>query len=79
MVLIKTLLCLLERAVKENFRQESIIDFVKGRATDDIVSHKHDELEEFGAVNVKSHLTKRISTWHTRCHSPYCVSRKTIR
>ena len=25
-------------AVKENFRQEYIIDFVKGRATDDIVS-----------------------------------------
>ncbi len=36
-------------AIKENFRQEYVIDFVKGRATDDIVSHKHDELEEFGA------------------------------
>ncbi len=36
-------------AVKENFRAEYIIDFVKGRATDDIVSHKHDQLEEFGA------------------------------
>ena len=36
-------------AVKENFRQEYIIDFVKGRGTDDIVSHKHDQLEEFGA------------------------------
>ena len=36
-------------AVKENFRQEYIIDFVKGRGTDDIVSHKHDKLEEFGA------------------------------
>ena len=36
-------------AVKENFRQEYIIDFVKGRGTDDIVSHKHNELEEFGA------------------------------
>ena len=35
-------------AVKENFRQEYIIDFVKGRATDDITSHKHNELEEFG-------------------------------
>lgn len=35
--------------VKENFRQEYIIDFVKGRGTDDIVSHKHNELEEFGA------------------------------
>ena len=36
-------------AVKENFRSEYIIDFVKGRATDDIVSHKHDQLEDFGA------------------------------
>ncbi len=36
-------------AVKENFRAEYIIDFVKGRGTDDIVSHKHDLLEEFGA------------------------------
>lgn len=37
------------KAVKENFRQEYIIDFVKGRSTDDIVSHKHDLLEEFGS------------------------------
>ena len=36
------------KAVKENFRQEYIIDFVKGRNTDDIVSHKHDRLEVFG-------------------------------
>ena len=36
-------------AVKENFRAEYIIDFVKGRGTDDIVSHKHDLLEDFGA------------------------------
>ena len=36
-------------AVKENFRQEYIIDFVKGRGTDDIESHKHDQLEKFGA------------------------------
>ena len=37
------------KAVKENFRQEYIIDFVKGRGTDDIVSHNHDELEELGS------------------------------
>ncbi len=36
-------------AVKENFRQEYVIDFVKGRGTDDILSHKHDQLEDFGA------------------------------
>ena len=36
-------------AVKENFRAEYIIDFVKGRSTEDIVSHKHDQLEEFGS------------------------------
>lgn len=35
-------------AMKEEFRQDYVIDFVKGRATDDIVSHHHDQLEEFG-------------------------------
>lgn len=35
-------------AMKEAFRQDYVIDFVKGRATDDIVSHHHDKLEEFG-------------------------------
>lgn len=35
-------------AMKEGFRQDYVIDFVKGRATDDIVSHHHDKLEEFG-------------------------------
>lgn len=35
--------------LKENFRQEYVIDFVKGRATDDIRDHKHDQLEDFGA------------------------------
>jgi ATP-dependent DNA helicase RecQ len=35
-------------ALKEKFQQAYVIDFVKGRATDDIVSHKHDKLEEFG-------------------------------
>ncbi len=36
-------------AIKENFRTDYVIDFVTGRPTDDIVSHKHNELEEFGA------------------------------
>ncbi len=36
-------------AVKENFRTNYIIDFVKGRGTDDIVSHQHDQLEEFAS------------------------------
>ena len=35
-------------AMKEGFRQDYVIDFVNGRATDDIVSHHHDQLEEFG-------------------------------
>ncbi len=35
--------------LKEDFRTDYIIDFVKGHATDDIVAHKHDQLEEFGA------------------------------
>ena len=36
-------------ALKENFRQNYIIDFVRGRTTDDIISHKHEQLEEFGS------------------------------
>ena len=36
-------------AIKENFRQDYVIDFVSGNATDDIVSHKHDQLEDFGS------------------------------
>ena len=37
------------KALKEDFRQDYVVDFVKGRGTDDIVSHKHDRLEEFGS------------------------------
>jgi len=44
LVILKSIL-----AIKENFRQEYIIDFVKGCGTDDIVSHHHDQLEEFGS------------------------------
>lgn len=36
-------------AVKENFRTNYIIDVVKGRGTDDIVSHHHDQIEEFAS------------------------------
>ena len=36
------------KALKEDFRQEYVIDFVKGRDTDDIRDHKHDLLAEFG-------------------------------
>ena len=36
-------------AMKKPFQQAYITDFVKGRATDEIVSHKHDRLEEFGS------------------------------
>ena len=35
--------------LKENFRSDYIIDFVKGVASEDITSHKHDELDSFGA------------------------------
>lgn len=35
-------------AVKENFRSNYVINFVKGFSTDDIESHKHHKLEEFG-------------------------------
>ncbi len=36
-------------AIKENFRTDYVIDFIMGRDTDEIVAHKHHELEEFGS------------------------------
>ena len=45
-------LCIVLRAVqllKEDFRSDYVIDFVSGNATNDIVAHKHDALEDFGA------------------------------
>lgn len=35
-------------AIKENFRSDYVIDFITGRDTDEIIAHKHNELEEFG-------------------------------
>ena len=35
-------------AIKENFRADYVVDFVMGRQTEEILAHKHHELEEFG-------------------------------
>ena len=43
-IVLKTVL-----AVKENFRSDYIIDFITGRDTDEILAHKHQDMEEFGA------------------------------
>lgn len=48
----KDALCIILNAIvtlKENFRADYVIDFVSGKLSDDIVSHKHDTLEEFGS------------------------------
>ena len=37
------------KVLKGNFRQEYVVDFVTGRATDDIRDHHHDQIEEFGS------------------------------
>ena len=37
------------QVIKEDFHTDYVIDFVTGKATDDIVAHKHDQLEEFGS------------------------------
>ena len=34
--------------VKENFRSDYVIDFIMGKETEEILAHKHHELEEFG-------------------------------
>jgi len=36
-------------AIKENFRSDYVIDFITGRETDEILAHKHQELDDFGA------------------------------
>ena len=36
-------------AIKENFRSDYVVDFVMGRETEEILAHKHQELEEFGS------------------------------
>lgn len=36
-------------AIKENFRTDYVIDFILGRETDEILAHKHNELEAFGS------------------------------
>lgn len=36
-------------AIKENFRSDYVIDFIMGRETDEIVAHKHHDLEAFGS------------------------------
>ena len=35
-------------AIKENFREDYVVDFIKGRETDEILAHKHQNLDEFG-------------------------------
>ncbi len=36
-------------SIKENFRSDYVIDFITGRETDEILAHKHQELETFGS------------------------------
>ncbi len=36
-------------AIKENFRSDYVIDFITGRETDEVLAHKHHELDEFGS------------------------------
>ncbi len=65
----KPLLAVLKavKALKENFRQEYVIDFVTGRGTDDLVSHHHNELEEFGIgirqAQIAGYLKKDVENY----------------
>ena len=36
-------------AIKENFRSDYVINFITGRDTEEILAHKHQNLEEFGS------------------------------
>lgn len=48
------------KATKENFDQAYIIDFVRGRRTDNIVRHQHDKLPEFGGGKTADEADKKI-------------------
>ena len=37
------------QVLKENFRSDYIVDFIRGRSTDEIVAHHHQELDAFGS------------------------------
>ncbi len=37
------------QVIKENFRSDYVIDFVTGHETEEIIAHKHQDLEDFGA------------------------------
>ena len=37
------------KAIKGNFRADYVVDFITGRETDEIVAHKHQEMEGFGS------------------------------
>lgn len=36
-------------AIKENFRADYVVDFIRGKETNEIIAHRHQELEEFGS------------------------------
>ena len=36
-------------AIKENFRADYVVDFITGKETNEILAHKHQNLEEFGS------------------------------
>ena len=36
-------------AIKENFRADYVVDFITGKETNEIIAHKHQNLEEFGS------------------------------
>ena len=37
------------QAIKENFRSDYVIDFITGKETEEILAHRHEKLELFGA------------------------------
>ncbi len=45
------------KTLKEKFRTEYIIDFLMGINSDEIISHKHDQIEEFGSGDKVSEKT----------------------
>ena len=49
-------------AVKENFKQDYIIDVLLGKETSEVLAHKHDELEVFQAL-IAGYLVKDVENY----------------
>ena len=60
-------------SVKENFKADYIIDILLGKETNEVLAHKHEELEVFG-----SGMGEEDKVWNAVTYTPQGFSRVTV-